>query len=401
MSEGKTPRTLDQVLASWPEPERKEIDWTPEKAPSSRFADVTDDELLGPPLAGGGGEASGGAATAAPSSARKKDRGKELQELAKLAEMTPAPDPAKEKEENSGVVHLAALAASEGQNIDGTPLQSAAPAVPSAPTTPATAQRPAASGSNRPSWLVVSGLVAAAAVVALVFGMKRGESESPVQVTVVAPPPVTVAAATATPTAAAAPRASQAAVDQAVDPSTLPPADMGGGAHPSPGAMVAAASPARPGPASPTNAASAAASATTDTAVADKAKAPTPAGSVDLQEAMQQAAGPQSTFSGTPTATAEAPAAAPTSVTLKPSQGAINGALGAALPGARACLGPDDPISRATVTFQSDGTVQSVTVTGGAAGKPAEACIRSALMRAKVPPFAMPTFTAPATIRPN
>jgi hypothetical protein len=114
---------------------------------------------------------------------------------------------------------------------------------------------------------------------------------------------------------------------------------------------------------------------------------------------MQQAAGPQSTLS-TPTAT-EAPAAAPTSVVLKPSQGAIQGALGAALPAARGCLGPDDPISRASVTFQSDGTVQSVTVTGGAAGKPAEACIRSALMRAKVPPFATPTFTAPATIRPN
>ncbi len=69
------------------------------------------------------------------------------------------------------------------------------------------------------------------------------------------------------------------------------------------------------------------------------------------------------------------------------------------MPSARACLGPDDPISRAQVTFQSDGSVQSVSVSGGASGKPAEACIRAALMKARVAPFAQPTFTAPATIR--
>ena len=53
------------------------------------------------------------------------------------------------------------------------------------------------------------------------------------------------------------------------------------------------------------------------------------------------------------------------------------------------------------VTFKSDGTVQSVSVSGGAAGKPAEACIRSALSKARIPPFAQPTFTAPTTVRPN
>jgi hypothetical protein len=53
------------------------------------------------------------------------------------------------------------------------------------------------------------------------------------------------------------------------------------------------------------------------------------------------------------------------------------------------------------VTFQSDGSVQSVSVSGGAAGKPAETCIRAALMKARVPPFASPTFSAPATIRGN
>ncbi len=86
---------------------------------------------------------------------------------------------------------------------------------------------------------------------------------------------------------------------------------------------------------------------------------------------------------------------------LKPSLGAIQGAFGTTLPAARLCLGPDDPISRATVTFKSDGTVENVSLTGGAAGKPAEACIRAALMKAQVPPFSQPIFTAPATVRPN
>jgi hypothetical protein len=388
MSEGKTPRTLDQVLASWPEPERKEIEWTPNAAPSARFAELTDDELLGPPLPGS--EASG--PVAASSGGRDKGRSKQhLQDLAKLAEMKPAPEP-KEKEENSGVVHLAALAASEGQNIDGTPLQPAA-----APAASTATKEPGKTGSSsRPSWLMVSGLVAAAAVVALFFGMQHPGTEAPVQVTVVAP---AVQPPTPTPTSAATATATnKEPLDKAVDPSTLPPADtsVAAGAHPTSPAAVAAASPAKPAPAP-------AASATPDPALADKPATPAANGSpVNLESAMQQAAGPQSTFSGTPTATAtEAPAAAPSNIGLKPSQGAINGALGAALPAARACLGPDDPISRATVTFQSDGTVQSVSVTGGAAGKPAEACIRSALMHAKVPPFAMPTFTAPATIRPN
>ena len=86
-------------------------------------------------------------------------------------------------------------------------------------------------------------------------------------------------------------------------------------------------------------------------------------------------------------------------VPQKPSQGAITGALGAVLGGARACVGPDDPISRATVTFASAGNVTSVTVSGGAVGKPAEGCIKAALSKAKVAPFAEASYSAPVTIR--
>lgn len=391
MSEGKTPRTLDQALASWPEPERKDVEWTPEKAPSAPFADVSDEELLGPPLRAGAAE---GTAPSGPASSRGKDRAKQqqqLQELAKLAEMKLQPEPAKEKEESSGVVHLAALAASEGQNVDGTPLAAPPATVPAAPEErrAEALPSPGEKGVGRPSWLVVGGLVAAAAAIALVFGMKHPGSEGPpVQVTIVAPAP---AAPAPTTTATASPTESKEALDKAVDPSTLPPAEALTGGHPaSPAAAPAAL--AKP-------AAVAAASAAPQPAAVGQVAPAAPANSASLETLMQQAAGTPSTAATATGNATESPAAAPTSVVLKPSQGAIQGALGAALPGARACLGPDDPISRATVTFQSDGTVQSVSVTGGAAGKPAEACIRSALMRAKVPPFAVPTFTAPATIR--
>jgi hypothetical protein len=49
--------------------------------------------------------------------------------------------------------------------------------------------------------------------------------------------------------------------------------------------------------------------------------------------------------------------------------------------------------------FSSAGTVQSVSVSGGAVGKPAEACIKDALMKAKLQPFAEATYSAPVTIR--
>jgi hypothetical protein len=71
------------------------------------------------------------------------------------------------------------------------------------------------------------------------------------------------------------------------------------------------------------------------------------------------------------------------------------------MPTARACVDEDAPVSRASVTFNSDGTVGNVSVTGWATGKPAEQCIRAALGKARVPPFAQPTYTAPATIRSN
>ena len=120
----------------------------------------------------------------------------------------------------------------------------------------------------------------------------------------------------------------------------------------------------------------------------------------DLGSAMGAAVGKNgNSAEPTPAAGNTGPQFAAGTVPQKPSQGAVTGAIGAVLPNARGCLGPDDPVSRASITFTSAGTVQSVNVTGGAAGKPAEACIKGALGKAKVAPFAEPTYTANITVR--
>ncbi len=136
----------------------------------------------------------------------------------------------------------------------------------------------------------------------------------------------------------------------------------------------------------------------------DLPPAPGPTGA--LADAIKQSAAvtpaptpaSQDTTPAAPAATD--PAIAAGSVPQKPSQGAVTGAIGAALPAARACLKQDEPVSRAAVTFGSNGSVQSVIVTGNAAGKPAEGCIKAALGKAKVPAFAMPTYSANVTVRP-
>ncbi len=133
--------------------------------------------------------------------------------------------------------------------------------------------------------------------------------------------------------------------------------------------------------------------------VAEQPKPASGGAGSDLEGAMKTAAGP-SDSTNVRTADEKKPSFAPGTVPQRPSQGAVTGAIGAALPNARACLGPDDAVSRATITFNgADGTVSSVVVRGGAAGKPAEQCIKGALLAAKVPPFAESTYSAPVTVR--
>jgi hypothetical protein len=89
------------------------------------------------------------------------------------------------------------------------------------------------------------------------------------------------------------------------------------------------------------------------------------------------------------------------SLPLSPSQGAIHSALGPARREAQACIEEDAGISHATVRFNSTGAVEAVTVSGWAAGRPAEACVRAALLKPHVEPFLQPSYVVTVTIRSN
>ena len=118
-----------------------------------------------------------------------------------------------------------------------------------------------------------------------------------------------------------------------------------------------------------------------------------------LDDAMKKAAGPED---GKP----DVPSPASEGNTRKnlpdaPPQGSVTAALGAAKGAAKGCVAGADDVSTAMVTFGSSGAVQSVSVGGWAAGKPAASCIQSALKGANVGPFSKPTFgPVPVTIRP-
>ena len=136
----------------------------------------------------------------------------------------------------------------------------------------------------------------------------------------------------------------------------------------------------------------------TEPQVAAPEKPPAAAPAGDLGAAMQKEVGPQD--KATPASQPTGPAPSDGTVPQKPSQGQVAGAIGAVLQSARACLGPDDPVSKALVVFGSSGAVSSVTVSGHAAGTPAEACIKTAFGKAKVSPFAETRYAANVTVRP-
>jgi hypothetical protein len=87
-------------------------------------------------------------------------------------------------------------------------------------------------------------------------------------------------------------------------------------------------------------------------------------------------------------------------VSDRPSTGAAQAAVGAVLGAARGCLVGQPAASSATLVFGSSGEVTSVGVNGPAAGTPAAACIKSALGKARVQPFAAPSFSLGVTVRP-
>jgi hypothetical protein len=234
---------------------------------------------------------------------------------------------------------------------------------------------------RRPAIWLVSGAVAAAAIAAAV-GVVATRAVVPGEATALPAggrgnaAPVASSARPAGTTA----RAPEAIDVPGVDPSLLPLASAGGGSPPAPPAagprIVLAGRPTggSPGAAQPSSAGSAAAAGADESLVPAAAIAP---GS--------------SLGSG------------PWSVPRRPSIGAVQGAFGAVLPGARACLAPGAPPLHATVTFQSDGTVRDVALPDadppGGASAASAACVRSALAKASVPPFAEGAYAAPVTVR--
>ncbi|MDC0749519.1 hypothetical protein [Polyangium mundeleinium] len=84
----------------------------------------------------------------------------------------------------------------------------------------------------------------------------------------------------------------------------------------------------------------------------------------------------------------------------QPSQGSVASAVGAVMPGAKACVAGADDVSRAQITFSSGGTVTNVSVTGWAASNGQSGCVKAALKGANVGAFSKPSFTVGVTIRP-
>lgn len=390
---------------------------------------------------------------------RERDR-RSLQDLAKMAQgLTPPPassvgsvpsgvhraaDSVRDRKDDSGIIDLAAASQSDPQaatRAQTTPLASqglfdeephtqraavsaplaqpvpSIPPISSAPAslaTPASAASPAAApavgafvAQPIPAALekkekkggvlialVVGGVVAlsAAAAGGILFMKNAKTSEATATSPAAKAPPVVVAEATP-PTTAAAPATPAPAepTPEATPDTPAPHSKIALAPKGFKGAAKAAAPAAAPAPAKADGPAK----------MTEKDLVAAPSGAAgDLGAAIKKEVGGDDGAPKTPAA-ATTGGAAMGNVPQKPSQGAVTGAVGAVLPQARACLGPDDPISRATIVFGSNGAVQSVNVGGSAAGKPAEACIKGALTKAKLQPFAESTYTANITIRHN
>lgn len=134
-------------------------------------------------------------------------------------------------------------------------------------------------------------------------------------------------------------------------------------------------------------------SSTPELVVQDKA-APSEGSQEHLGDAMRNAVGDHERAGESATHEPSGPGAAQ----VRPSPGAVVGALGSVLPGARACLGPDDPIRNGLVVFRSDGTVARVDLQG--AKRTTDDCVKTALSNAKVSPFLDETFATRVTVRP-
>jgi hypothetical protein len=361
----RLPDAAEKLLRDWPAPERDSLAWDDSaeavaEAIAAAKGDRTSDALLAPPLPAEDGE---------------EGFGEDERPPVSLADMARASlDAAKEEDGSFDDIAKESLSVAKRSrnsvpSIPDSVRQSAARIAAQAAEVPApvpSAPAPVKKKGSAGPWVAgVITLVGLAAAVLIVVKQRADE-----------PPPwaAGVASATATSVAQAeAPAAKPAAPDDIV-----PLEDLGAETKGTPresAAKMAAAGPApkaKPG-------------ATEEAPAANPAPATKP--DQESEEDKEFAKKSQ-------------PAAQPGDLPEKPSAGAVQAAVSAPLGGARACVAGHDAPSRATVTFGSNGRVQSVGVSGPAAGTPAESCIRAALSKARVQPFARPSFSVGVTVRP-
>jgi hypothetical protein len=173
--------------------------------------------------------------------------------------------------------------------------------------------------------------------------------------------------------------------DPGLDPNSLPavaPSAPTTATPPPPRGATGATTPSREAPA---------AEPTAHVTEADLA-AVAPSDPGDLGNAMRSAVGPRTDDTAAKESVANAGARQ-----LRPSPGAVLGAINSVLPSARACLGPDDAVRTGSLVFRSDGSVASVDLRSA---RSEDACVKTALSKARVGAFADDTFVARVTVRP-
>lgn len=343
----RLPQRAEELLRGWPAPERDDEAWEASaQAVMSRLGDAPADfALLEAPLPQGEED-------------RQSDPGapkKSLLEMAKMVE-------AESRRERDSDLAIESLSLAKSARTSSPSFHELRPSSPSHPSPVAATATPMPLPANvtrlekrsnaGPIGMVIVALAGLAAATFIIVQTRKSEQPSAAMV----PPTIVV---TNAPSPAATAKSEEVVALGDLDTQKGPPRAKGGNQ----GGATAMAEKPKPGEAAP--------------AAKPATQKPDPEEDVKLRPAESTGGIPE-----------------------KPALGAVQAAVGAVLGSARACVAGQDEGSNATITFGSDGRVQSVAVSGPAQGTNSEACIKSALSKARVQPFSRPTFAASTAVRP-
>jgi hypothetical protein len=343
-----------------------------------------------------------------------RDRNRSLKDLAKLAGPPPPPKraPGAATSESSGFIDLAAIEAADPTWLEKAIARAKAPSVHfESDVDLSELAPPRRSRRRRGVWLGLAVCLIAAGSAGFVFRARLRErlasssvfaalpvtaAQQPTAPAAVAPPPPPIAPSIASASAAPSPSAAPAASAPSTD---VPPSTRGADDAP-PSAIARADGKKRHGHGASTRGTGAHGAAP----LAAKLAAPSipiPAahGGGGLGDAIKNAAEASPSPAPPPKSAEPVAAAAAGSVPDRPSPAVVTSTLKGVLPAARACLAGDDAPARAVVTFASSGAVSNVQVSG--AGPGVAACIKASIAKAKLAPFAQPTYTATLSVRPD